>query len=170
VTFPLCRLGGARNEIAEYTLMQAEVIGLEEQLTVPSRYRPDLVDLWISIRWHPSETDWSREFNAIAENEVSSLLPADALQVVSLTQQQGWVVARSVNIRSTPPKEIETIVRRLVNRANERLLSPAPIVIAPPPTVSWPSRLRSTLAEFSAEVFGVWPTPRRGRNADVASS
>lgn len=150
--------------------MQAEVIGLEEQLTVPSRYQPDLVDLWISIRWHVSETEWSREFNAIAENERGSLLPAGALQVVSLTQQQGWVVARSINIRSTPPKEIESLVRGLVTRANERLLPPAPIAIGPPRNDSWPSRLRSTLAEIGADVFGVWPTPRRSRDADIASS
>jgi hypothetical protein len=150
--------------------MLAEVIGLEEQLTVPSRYRPDLVDLWISIRWHAAETEWSREFNAIAENERAMLLPAGVLQVVSLTQQQGWVVARSVNIRSTPPKEIESLVRGLVNRANERLIPPAPVPSAPPRNDSWPSRLRSTLAEIGAEVFGAWPPPRRSRDADVASS
>jgi hypothetical protein len=150
--------------------MQAEVIGLEEQLTVPSRYRPDLVDLWISIRWHASEAEWSREFNAIAENERASLLPAGALQVVSLTQQQGWVVARSVNISSMSPTEVESLVRGLVSRANERLRPPAPVAIAPPPNPSWPSRLRSTLAEIGAEVFGVLPAPRRSRDADVASS
>ena len=150
--------------------MQAEVIRLEEQLTVPSRSRPDLVDLWISIRWHASETEWSREFNVIAENERGSQLPAGALQVVSLTQQQGWVVARSVNIRSTPPKEIESLVRGLVTRANERLLAPAPVAIALPRNDSWPSRLRSTLAEIGAELFGVWPPPRRSRDADIASS
>jgi hypothetical protein len=150
--------------------MQAEVIGLEEQLTVPSRYHADLVDLWISIKWNAPATEWSREFNAIAEHERGRLLPAGALQVVSLTQLQGWVVARSINTRSIQPSEIESLVRGLVARANERVVVPAPITSVPPRSASLSARLRSTLAGIGADVFGVWPAPPRSRDADIASS
>jgi hypothetical protein len=150
--------------------MLAEVIGLEKQLTVPSRDHADLVDLWISMRWNASEVEWCREFNAIVEHDWNNLMSMRALQVVLLTRQQGWVVARSVNPRAVQPAEVENLVRGLVARVNERLVVPPSITTVASPRNSWSTRVRSTLAVIGADVFGDWLTPRRGRDADIASS
>lgn len=149
-------------------LDHAEVVGLEEQLTVPARYRPDLVDLWISIRWNAPDQGWSKEFHALAQQESASLSPAGTFQVVSLSDRQGFIVARCTNVKFIQPRDVESLVRGLVARTNASVSRP-PLADAPPQAETRSERVRSTFGTLGGLFFGMAPTKGR-RDADIASS
>jgi hypothetical protein len=149
-------------------LDHAEVVRLEEQLTVPARYRPDLVDLWISIRWNAPDQGWSKEFSVIAQQESASLSPAGSFQVVSLSDRQGFIVARCTNVKFIHPRDVESLVRGLVARTNATI-APVPRADAPPEAETRSDRVRSTFGTLGGLLFGMTPTKARS-DADVASS
>jgi hypothetical protein len=147
----------------------AEVVGLEEQLTVPARHRPDLVDLWISIQWNAADQGWSREFTALAQKEATSLSPVGSFQVVSLSDRQGFIVARCTNVKFILPRDVESLVRGLVARTNATICPPSVADVAPARNESKPDRVRSTFGVLGGLFFGVQPAKGRG-DADIASS
>jgi hypothetical protein len=151
-------------------LDHAEVVGLEEQLTVPARHRPDLVDLWISIRWNAPDQGWSKQFTVLAQQECASLSPAGSFQVVSMSDRQGFIVARSTNVKFIQPRDVESLVRGLVARTNSSI-SPQPLADASPPPHSETrsERVRSTFGAIGGLFFGMPPAKGRG-DADIASS
>ncbi len=147
-------------------LDHAEVVGLEEQLTIPARHSPDLVDLWISIRWNAPDQGWSSQFSMLAQQECASLSPAGSFELVSMSDRLGFIVARCTNVTFIRPRDVESLVRGLVARTNASI-SPAPLADAAPAQETRTERVRSTLGALGGMFFGM--PPAKGRDADIAS-
>ena len=147
---------------------QVEVIGLEEQLTIRSRNQRELLDVWIAVRWNVVKEDWASAFRAIAEAERGALSSHGAFEIVSLTDRQGWIVARGINAKLLTPKDVEGLVRDLVDQVNANA-TPA-TAGAFPERDTWTSRLLGTVAALDVILLGFGLASRRRRNADVASS
>ncbi|MDB4916689.1 MAG: hypothetical protein JWM95_4333 [Gemmatimonadetes bacterium] len=145
----------------------AEVVGLEEQLTVPTRHTPHLFDLWISLRWNASHTEWTKEFAIDAERHNAARSSTGSMQLVHMSDRQGWIVARGVDLVAVAPREVEALVRRVVARVNERnAVTPN----AAPPRSSqptWSNRVRTSVATGAAGLVGLVVAPR-DRSADIA--
>ena len=147
----------------------AEIVGIEEHLTVPSRRHTDFVDVWMTIRWSESCREWTTTFEALAAKQHLELLPSGSLQVSALSESQGWIIARAIGGDRRRRAEVETLMRRLVDQTN-RLIG-APCADAEPAEirVPWADRVRSRFASLSSVGAGLLAS-RRTRDADVASS
>ena len=97
---------------------QAEVVRLESQLTVPSRHRAHLSDLWIAISCTESLPSWGAEFGTVVGRQVPLVNTAGTLEVVAMTERQGWIVARGVDLSRHGNTDIEEMVRSVVARVN----------------------------------------------------
>ncbi|MCW2557800.1 MAG: hypothetical protein JWP55_1764 [Mycobacterium sp.] len=146
---------------------QAEVVGLEQQLTVPTRNTPHLVDLWIALRWEGSHAEWTEEFWVQAERHNAVPSPAGTMDLVHMGERQGWVVARGVALTAITASEVESLVAGMVARVNMHNTN---TVEAPPetPQPSWSDRVRTSVAS-GAGLLGFLAAPR-DRAADIASS
>jgi hypothetical protein len=127
------------------------------------------VDLWISIQWNAADQGWSREFTALAQKEATSLSPVGSFQVVSLSDRQGFIVARCTNVKFILPRDVESLVRGLVARTNATICPQSVADVAPARSESKPDRVRSTFGVLGGLFFGVQPAKGRG-DADIASS
>ena len=153
-------------------LEPAIVVGLEEQLTVPSRGRPQHVDMWIAIKRSSSGLVWEREFISLAERENAKCSQAGELQVIPFTEQRGWIVARGVNHKAVAPAEVEELVRTLVAEVNARL-SLSPVASTPTPRKaddSWTGRVRTLVSDGGAISRVLSLAPRRSTGVDIASN
>ena len=77
-------------------IKHAEVIRLESQLTVPTRNRSHLSDLWIAIAWCARLSEWVTKFEPVAERHNVPMTAAGKVQLVPMSDRQGWIVARGV--------------------------------------------------------------------------
>ena len=148
----------------------AQVEGIEEQLTVPSRNHPQLVDIWISIKRSSAGLDWEREFIALAARHSSKLSPAGSLQVIPFTERRGWIVARGVDRGAIAPAAVELLVRRVVAEANGNLaaiLPPKPAIASEKAQDSWTQRVRTVFANGTSLSRVIRPEPRSSE-VDVA--
>ena len=150
-------------------LDHAEVVGLEEQLTVPARHRPELVDLWISVRWNAPDQGWSAAFQTLALEEAASLSPSGFFQIVSLSERQGFIVARCTNAKFIQPRDVESLVRGLVRRTNATMARAPLADEASQPAESRSDRIRSTFGAIGGLFFGL-QSNKGSSDADVASS
>src|SRR4051794_25947745 len=98
----------------------AEVVRLEVQLTVSTRHHAHLVDLWVSMRWTTGFAEWTREFAEVVARHNALQSSVSMLQVVQMSEHQGWIVARGVNVAAVQPGDVEDLVRRVVAQVNDR--------------------------------------------------
>lgn len=115
---PLAQMGGYEYASGEWMLNLAEVVRFESQLTVPTRDRPHLSDLWIAVSCRTGFTAWAAEFNRIAPCQEAIGDSAGTLEVVVMSAHQGWVAARGVDLTIYGVGEIEEMVRTVVARVN----------------------------------------------------
>ena len=97
---------------------QAEVVRFESQLTVPTRSNSRLSDLWVAISCTNGVMEWAPEFRAALSNDRQTAVTAGTLEVVAMSERQGWVVARGVDLSAHDSSEIVDKVRSVVVRAN----------------------------------------------------
>lgn len=151
----------------------AEVVGLEEHLTVPSRNQPLLVDLWIAIKRSSVGLEWERQFLKVAQNSNSTLSTTGAFEAVPFTERRGWIVARCVDGSAMTPTAVEKLTRALVAEANERVATPTVnTMTAHPQTApqeSWAKRVGTVIADGTGLTLGSWLAPRASRDIDIAS-
>lgn len=131
--------------------MPVEVVGLQSHLTVPSRYHPQLVDLWFEVSWPQKTERWDDEF-AAAMNAISRESAAfGSLSLQPLSQYRGWIVARRVPRDPSAHRAVDACVRNLVNAANERSVKEPSVVPAPRERrPHWTLRTLSLLGGFGA--------------------
>ncbi len=147
----------------------AEIVGIEDQLTVTSRRHTDLVDVWMTITWRESCVEWTTMFEALAAKQHLELLPSGSLQVIALSERQGWIVARAIPGDRRCRSDVESLVRRLVDQTNCLIAEPCVDVAASETSVPWTDRMRSRLSSLSS-ASAAFLASRRTRDADVASS
>ena len=123
----------------------AEVIRLEAQLTVPTRNRAHLSDLWIAIAARTRLTEWAEGFEAVAVSHNVPATAAGRVQLVPMGDRQGWIVARGVDLSLYSPADVEAIVRGLVARVNGALDLPLASAASAPSATSWSHRIRSAV-------------------------
>ena len=123
---------------------QAEVVRFESQLTVPTRSNSRLSDLWVAISCTNGVMAWAPEFRAALSNDRQTAATAGTLEVVAMSERQGWVVARGVDLSAHDSAEIVDKVRAVVMRANLRAPTTTAVEIAPSSPLPW-SRLGAVL-------------------------
>lgn len=96
----------------------AEVVRFESQLTVPTRNRSHLSDLWIAISCTKSLVAWAAEFERVVTRQATSDGTSGTLEVVAMSERQGWVVARGVDLTMHGSTDIEEMVQSVVARVN----------------------------------------------------
>ena len=148
----------------------AEVVGLEEQLTVPSRYQAHRVDVWISIRRRGPDEQWTEKFADVAGQHAYRLSPSGVFQLVAMNDERGWVVARNVDPRVISQRAVESLVGHIVERANACVTAPCAETVVARSPVSWIQRVRASIVLAGAGLAGVWTVARPRNEADVASS
>jgi hypothetical protein len=104
--------------------MSAEVVGIEDQLTVPSRTCAPFVDVWISIRRSSAGVAWERLFTSLVDARYAGPPGVASFEVVPFTERRGWIVARGVNESATSRRAMEEQVRALVCEVNGMFSSP----------------------------------------------
>ena len=135
-------------------LAQAQVLRLEEQLTVPTRDRTHLVDLWFSLRWNAGLEKWASEFADIAGVHNSTPQASGLLQLVPMSERGGWIVARGVDLTRVSQREMETLAGKVVSEVNSRFVEEAKSAVErPKPTRSWSGRVRASM-ETSGSILG----------------
>ena len=102
------------DQIRRIMFAQAHVLRLEEQLTVPTRDRTNLVDLWFSLGWNAGLEKWAREFATNADGHNSTPKASGILQLVPMSERGGWIVARGVDLTRISRLEMEVLVGKLV--------------------------------------------------------
>jgi hypothetical protein len=147
-------------------LQLCQVVGLQEHLTVPSRNQTHLVDVWVTIvRCGPDE-NWDIEFGEVALQKVARLSPSGAFHIVSMNDQRGWIVARRVDRRLISPRDVESLVRDIVERVNARATLRTGEIVVQDFRLSWVHRMRASIASAGTALAG----KRARRDADVAST
>ena len=148
--------------------MHAQIVRLESQLTVPSRYHPHLRDCWISVAWNSDNARWASAFADVI-TLVDAAPPAfGAFSVEPLSPNKGWIVARGVDGKLVRPEDLEAKVRELAANVNARLAE-APMLGQHSVTVeSWSEAVRVRLARANAMVSGLGLSSPR-RDVDVTS-
>ena len=152
-------------------LAQAHVLRLEEQLTVPTRDRTHLVDLWFSLRWNAGLEKWASEFADIAGVHNSTPQASGLLELFPMSERGGWIVARGVDLRRISQLEMEALVGKLVAEINSHCVEEAKSVVErPKPTRSWPGRVRASMETGGAILGALLPAGRPRTVTDPAPS
>ena len=152
----------------------AEVVGLEEHLTVPSRDHARLVDHWIAIKRSSVGMEWEKEFTRIAQSSNARLSSLGFFQPLPFTERRGWIVARCADHELISPSAVEDLVRVLVAEANKRISTPVAVTLTNMRPLreheSWTEKVRTVFAGGTAYILGSGLTPRRDSDVDIASS
>ena len=127
-----------------------EVVGLQSQLTVPSRQQPHLVDLWIEVNWPEKTHRWDAEFEAAAAAVPGDSAPFGALSLETLSQYRGWIVARRVSRDGDARLAVEACVRAMVATANQRCRCEDGAAVPERQGARWTVRTLFLLASLSA--------------------
>jgi hypothetical protein len=126
----------------------AHVVGLQHNLTVPTRDRAGHVDLWFETRCDRLTSAWSHEFERVASETVAGRrATVSEITVFPVGGDRGYIVARGVPA-TADPEALEELVRALVRDANERARS------APPPRSTGRRGGRVRLLQAFGVVFG----------------
>src|SRR5258705_9513418 len=136
---------------AAHGVTPVEVVGLQSQLTVPSRHHPQRVDLWIEVSW-PQRTDrWDEEFLTATAAVVGHSAPVRSLSLQTLSRYRGWIVARGAPRDRDAHRIVEECVRRLVAQVNEKCATSHVAPVPPRENGRWMMR---TLSMFGvAAIF-----------------
>jgi hypothetical protein len=152
----------------------AEVVGLEEHLTVPSRGHAHLVDFWIAIKRSSVGLEWERQFTRVAQSANAKLSTQGFFQPLPFTERRGWIVARCADSAVISSSAVEELVRSLVAEANERIVTPVAVRVTSASSsedgASWAGRVRTVLAGGTAMLLGPQLPQGRERDVDVAPS
>jgi hypothetical protein len=127
-----------------------EVVGLQSQLTVPSRHHPELVDLWIEVNWPERMERWDEAFHTAAAAAVEHVVPVGSLSLQSLSRYRGWIVARGVPRDRDAHHAVEACVRALVEQANTACASSHGVPAQPQQHPHWTVRTLSMLGSVAA--------------------
>lgn len=127
-----------------------EVVGLQSQLTIPSRHQPDLVDLWIEVNWPHKTQRWDAEFDAAAGAACGNSAPFGTLSLETLGQYRGWIVARRVPRDRDAHHAVEECVRALVETANQRCECEVDALPSEQPHARWTVRTLALLGSLTA--------------------
>lgn len=136
--------------VAGRNVTPVEVVGLQSQLTIPSRHQPDLVDLWIEVNWPHKTPQWDEEFDAAAAVVCDNSPPFGTLSLETLGQYRGWIVARRVQRDRDAHHAVEACVRALVETANQRCDGDADARTPEQPNARWTVRTLALLGSLSA--------------------
>ena len=142
----------------------AEVVGLEEHLTVASRGHTHLVDLWIAIRRSSVGLEWEKQFARTAQKSNVKLSSVGFFQTLPFTERRGWIVARRADDKMISPSAVEDLVRAMVAEANARISTPGAVTVshigASRESGSWTEKVRTVFAGSTAFILGAGLTPR----------
>ena len=147
----------------------AEVLRLESQLTVPTRSRAHLSDLWFAMAWGARSPEWAEGFQIVAARHNVPVTAAGRVELVPMSERQGWVVARGVDLSVYATAEIETIVRGLVAQVNVDLYSPPASAGSRPTAATWSRRFGTALRASGNAVAGMVSAPGQRAEADASS-
>jgi hypothetical protein len=131
----------------------AELIGMAPQLTTPSRYHSELVDIWFEVQWTDHDTAWDEAFKRISNGRRPDPDTPSFFDLFAHTASSGLIVARQVSADRSVWRKVEEEAATLVGMVNSELTarrSPPP---APPARPSrWSVRMREASA-FIASVL-----------------
>ena len=147
----------------------AEVVRLESQLTVPTRNRAHLSDLWIAIAWRARLSEWAMQFETVADCHNMPVTAAGKVHLVPMSERQGWIVARGVDLTVYSPADIEAIVRGLVAQVNGAMDPPSANAVVAQVVPRWSHRVRSVMQASGNAALGMVPDARLRPEADVSS-
>ena len=152
----------------------AEVVGLEEHLTVASRGHTHLVDLWIAIKRSSVGLEWEKQFVRISQKSNVRLSSLGFFQALPFTERRGWIVARCADDKTISPSAVEDLVRAMVAEANARISTPITVTVShvgpSRDSGSWTEKVRTVFAGTTAFLLGAGLTSRRSGDVDVASN
>ncbi|MFL5607759.1 MAG: hypothetical protein ACJ8AD_15015 [Gemmatimonadaceae bacterium] len=131
-------------------MIPVEVVGLQSQLTVPSRHHPQRVDLWIEVNWPERTERWDEEFRAASAAAVGGAGPMESLSLQTLSRSRGWVVARGVSRDRDAHRAVEACVRALVQQVNERCAARDTAPVKPRENERWVMRTLSLFGSVAA--------------------
>lgn len=150
---------------------QAHVLRLEEQLTVPTRDRGNLVDLWFSLGWNAGLEKWAHAFASITDGHNSTPQASGTLQLVPMSERGGWIVARGVDLTRVSRLEIEALIGKLVAEVNSRFAEEVESAVERrTPTRSWPGRVRASMETGGSILGALLPAGRPRAVVDQATS
>jgi hypothetical protein len=132
------------------SVIPVEVVGLQSQLTVPSRHHPELVDLWIEVNWPERTERWDEEFNTAAATAIERSAPVGSLSLQALSRHRGWIVAREVPRDRDVHHAVEACVHAIVEQANAACGSSHGLSAPPQQHPRWTVRTLSMLASVAA--------------------
>jgi hypothetical protein len=138
---------------------RAEVVGLERQLTVPSRHRGHLVDVWVAVEWQPGYESWVPEFQSLCAAPAAVPDSLGAIEVVPMSAQRGWVVARGVNRKVIALEQVESEVRTIVGQVNARVAE-APMMQSAAESEARKEKAREYLSRVGTALLGAWDRSR----------
>jgi hypothetical protein len=132
------------------TVIPVEVVGLQSQLTVPSRHHPELVDLWIEINWPERTERWDEAFRAAAATAIDDSAPVGSLSLQALSRYRGWIVARGVPRDRDVHHAVEACARAIVEQANAACASSHGVSTPPQQHPRWTVRTLAMLGSVAA--------------------
>jgi hypothetical protein len=110
--------------------------------------------------------NWDIEFEEVSQQKATRLSPSGAFHLVRMNDQQGWIVARRVDRRLISPRDVESLVREIVERVNARAALRNGEILVQDFRLSWVDRMRASLAAAGTAIGGKRPR----RDADIAST
>jgi hypothetical protein len=125
---------------AALSVIPVEVVGLQSQLTVPSRDHPQRVDLWIEVT-RPERTErWDEEFHTATAAVIGDAAPVRSLSLQTLSRYRGWIVARGVPRDHDAHCAVEACVRALVAQVNDKCFACRTVPAPPRENARWMMR------------------------------
>jgi hypothetical protein len=147
----------------------AQVLQLESQLTVPTRNRTHLSDVWVAIASGTHLTLWAEALQRVADSYDTRRSGTGTMQLVRMSDQRGWIVARGVDLRLCSPSDVEETVRDLITLANRAAGAQVTNSPAAPSATKWAYRIRSALWAGGNTAMIV-AAPPRGTKIEASSA
>lgn len=147
----------------------AELLRLESQLTVPTRSRAHLSDLWFTVAWGARSSEWAEGFEVVSVRHNVPVTSSGRVELVPMSVRQGWIVSRGVDLSLYAPADVETIVRGLVAQVNAEVDSPLSTTGSHTKAATWSHRFGAALRASGNAGAGMVSAPRRRAEVDVPS-
>ena len=135
---------------ATRSVIPVEVVGLQSQLTVPSRQHPQRVDLWIEVTLPERTERWEEEFHIATAAVIGDAAPVRSLNLQTLSRYRGWIVARGVPREPEAHCAVEGCVRALVAQVNEKCAAGRTVGAPPRENARWMMRTLSMFGGLAA--------------------
>jgi hypothetical protein len=130
----------------------AELTGMAPQLTTPSRYHRELVDIWFEVQWTEHDTAWDEAFKRLSNGRRPDPDTPSFFDLFAHTASSGLIVARQVSPDRSVWRRVEEEASALVGMVNSEVSARrAP----PPPPPARPSRWSIRMREASAFISSV---------------